>query len=172
MVPEDFVPILLQQLLRSIEDHPEIKRPAITYAALILIVRLVVAQSEVLSLWFCRRCYERSRGEMITMVFEKALSRKAFGSEEDTDDSGRSTTEASSIGGDSDNVTPDSHDSRQRASTGKILNLLRQVKVLQVSNSWLMVDRNDVYDIAQRSVLHLLADYRNSFLIDFGTSKN
>lgn len=57
----------------------ESRRPrgvAITYASLSLVFRLVAAQSGVLSLWFQRRCYERSRGEMITMVYAKTLSRK------------------------------------------------------------------------------------------------
>lgn len=49
---------------------------AITYAILSLLVRLIASQSSVFNLWFSRRCYERSRGEMITMLYEKTLSRK------------------------------------------------------------------------------------------------
>lgn len=52
---------------------------AITYAVLSLLVRLVASQSSVFNLWFSRRCYERSRGEMITMLYEKTLSRKVIG---------------------------------------------------------------------------------------------
>ena len=52
------------------------KRVALTYALIILALRLVEAQAEVFNTWFGRRCYERSRGEMILMVYEKALSRK------------------------------------------------------------------------------------------------
>jgi hypothetical protein len=52
------------------------KRAAFTYAALSLIVRLIAAQSSVFTLWYGRRCYERSRGELITMLYEKTLSRK------------------------------------------------------------------------------------------------
>jgi ABC-type multidrug transport system fused ATPase/permease subunit len=52
------------------------KRVALTYALIILGLRLVEAQAEVFNTWFGRRCYERSRGEMILMVYEKALSRK------------------------------------------------------------------------------------------------
>lgn len=69
-------PILLQGLLQAMQ-HLEIeKRPALMYAILILLARVVNAQSEVFSLWYGRRCYERSRGEMITMLYEKTLNRK------------------------------------------------------------------------------------------------
>ena len=58
------------------ENLHSTKRPAVTFSLLILAVRLIAAQSAVFSLWFGRRCYERSRGEMITMLFEKTLNRK------------------------------------------------------------------------------------------------
>ncbi|KAG9908409.1 ABC bile acid transporter, partial [Aureobasidium melanogenum] len=69
-------PILLQQLLKAMNNLRYEIQPAITFALLILVVRLVAAQSAVFSLWFGRRAYERSRGEMITMLFEKTLNRK------------------------------------------------------------------------------------------------
>ena len=50
------------------EDPLAPRTSAVTFAILALLVRLVAAQSGVFSLWFCRRCYERSRGEMITML--------------------------------------------------------------------------------------------------------
>ena len=58
------------------EDPSSPKRAALVYSILSLICRLIAAQSAVFSLWYGRRCYERSRGEMITMLFEKTLSRK------------------------------------------------------------------------------------------------
>jgi len=73
------VPILLQQLLRSMGDGNAPKSAAVTYAVLSLIVRLIAAQADVLSLWYSRRAYERSRGELITMLSEKTLSRKMVG---------------------------------------------------------------------------------------------
>ena len=79
--------MLLQQLLVSIETLGTSPRPAIVYAAIMLVIRLAAAQSGVLSLWYSRRCYERSRGEMITMVYEKTLSRKAFGSKRNNEGS-------------------------------------------------------------------------------------
>jgi len=72
-------PLLLQKLLQSMEIVNTDKKPAITFALLILVVRLISAQSGVFSLWFGRRSYERSRGEMITMLFEKTLHRKIIG---------------------------------------------------------------------------------------------
>lgn len=71
-------PILLKQLLAALTSERHDFRAAIIYAGIILFARLVKAQSGVFSLWFCRRNYERSRGEMITMIHEKTLRRKAF----------------------------------------------------------------------------------------------
>ncbi|ETI25298.1 hypothetical protein G647_02070 [Cladophialophora carrionii CBS 160.54] len=72
-------PVILQKLLQAMESIDIEKRSAIQWALLILAVRLVAAQSAVFSLWFGRRCYERSRGEMITMLYEKTLNRKILG---------------------------------------------------------------------------------------------
>ena len=58
------------------EDRDFSKGASVTYAVMSLAVRLVAAQSSVFSLWFSRRAYERSRGEMITMLYEKTLNRK------------------------------------------------------------------------------------------------
>lgn len=58
------------------EDHRAPKQAALKYALLSLIVRLVSSQSGVFTLWYGRRAYERSRGELITMLYEKTLSRK------------------------------------------------------------------------------------------------
>lgn len=56
-----------------------LRSDAVKFAVLALLVRLITAQSSVFSLWFSRRCYERSRGEMITMLYEKTLARKIIG---------------------------------------------------------------------------------------------
>src|SRR3954470_13742729 len=69
-------PVFLQKILQSMENPKAPRHAAFTYAILSLIVRLIAAQSSVFSLWYGRRCYERSRGEMITMLYEKTLSRK------------------------------------------------------------------------------------------------
>lgn len=72
-------PVLLQQLLRSMQKSDTERKAAITYAVLSLLVRFIASQCSVFNLWFSRRCYERSRGEMITMLYEKTLSRKIIG---------------------------------------------------------------------------------------------
>ncbi|OAL34968.1 hypothetical protein AYO20_05683 [Fonsecaea nubica] len=72
-------PMILQKLLQAMETIAVNKRLAIMYAMLMLVARAVAAQSAVFSLWFGRRCYERSRGEMITMLYEKTLNRKILG---------------------------------------------------------------------------------------------
>ncbi|KAF2453467.1 ABC transporter, partial [Lineolata rhizophorae] len=154
-------PVLLQQLLRAIEDDKASKRVAIIYAAIILAVRLVACQSAVFSLWYCRRCYERSRGEMITMIYEKTLSRKFVGYEA----SKEQTPQTNGVENGStfhphlkrgrlervrrsmsqvfrwwkrptmkDNSAAGATDTKKSASMGKILNLMR----------------NDVYEVAQR----------------------
>lgn len=125
-----------------------------TYASLSLIIRLLATQLQVLSLWYGRRSYERSRGEMIMMVYEKALSRKnVFGADVHTKQEILDSAEDVVSNGhvDPEVVSPKSHrrrfcgiftrpkNSRKQpvevaASMGKIFNLLR----------------GDVYEIAQR----------------------
>jgi hypothetical protein len=69
-------PVLLQKILQSMENPLAPRRAAMNYAVLSLVVRLIASQSAVFTLWYGRRAYERSRGEMITMLYEKTLSRK------------------------------------------------------------------------------------------------
>ena len=77
-------PVLLKLLLRSMGDNAVPLRAAIVYAFIALILRLLGAQSSVFSTWYGRRCYERCRGELITMLHEKVLSRKLVGTTTDT----------------------------------------------------------------------------------------
>lgn len=151
-------PLLLQLLLSSMEDIKAPKRSALTYAALSMVVRLIAAQSGVFSLWFGRRCYERSRGEMITMLYEKTLGRKVSFAPQESD-STRSDKCAGSNGNTTNAQTVPGGQAHQKwwhqawpriktlfrhrkteiptdgpASMGKILNLMR----------------NDVYEVAQR----------------------
>lgn len=60
------------------EDYHAPTRAALNYALLALLARLIAAQSGVFTLWYGRRAYERSRGELITMLYEKTLSRKVI----------------------------------------------------------------------------------------------
>ncbi|KAK4134040.1 hypothetical protein BT67DRAFT_305322 [Trichocladium antarcticum] len=132
-------PVLLKQLLGALTSEPPNHRAAIVYAGVILFTRLVKAQSGVFSLWFSRRNYERSRGELITMLHEKTLRRKAFtfpSSSPDTapaappEDDHQDPAPAAI----STPTTTPKDTTPPPASTGKILNLTR----------------NDAYEIAQR----------------------
>ncbi|KAK1579746.1 ABC transporter [Colletotrichum navitas] len=165
------VPMLLQQLLRAIQSGPSNIEVSVLYAIAILAVRLLACQAAVFQLWFSRRCYERSRGEMITTIYAKTLSRKHFGQpadekmigaddeEEEGDDEDGHCDEQTDTDGSADDDEQTGRFSRllgwfrrghparpryqrlqkpkaqrQPATTGKILNLMR----------------NDVYEIAQR----------------------
>lgn len=67
-------PILLQRLLETIRNSSN-KSPSLLFAAAILLVRTGETQCAVLSSWYQRRAYERSRAEMMTAVYDKALRR-------------------------------------------------------------------------------------------------
>lgn len=73
-------PFILQKLLVAMKHLDVDKLSALKWATLILMVELVNAQSGVFSLWYGRRTYERTRGELITMVYEKTLNRKIVSS--------------------------------------------------------------------------------------------
>lgn len=77
--PGTSAPVLLQQILRAMENPNSSKLDAVMFAMLSLILRLVATQTTIFNLWYSRRCYERSRGEMITMIYEKTLGRKMIG---------------------------------------------------------------------------------------------
>ncbi|KAK8114712.1 ABC transporter [Apiospora kogelbergensis] len=72
-------PMLLQRLLASIQSATSPREESIAFAGAILAVRLAASQTGVFSLWYCRRAYERSRGEMITSIYAKTLTRKSQG---------------------------------------------------------------------------------------------
>jgi ABC-type multidrug transport system fused ATPase/permease subunit len=132
------------------QDMSSGKRPAMTYALATLVLRVVAAQSQVLNLWFGRRCYERSRGEMIMMVYEKALSRKnVFDPQSEEKDEGAADGELDEEDAGDEVEIPKRRKlcgifsgrrqtirkpAKTAASMGKIFNLLR----------------GDVYEVAQR----------------------
>ncbi|KAI1485951.1 canalicular multispecific organic anion transporter 1 [Biscogniauxia mediterranea] len=155
-------PVLLQRLLKSIQNGLDHKNESLLYAVMILAVRLVACQAGVFSLWFSRRAYERSRGEMLTTIYAKTLTRKSFGlrAEEDSNDEDQDELETDEetplLGGTPLRDKPKGgrltrllvflklrkpqvpkktkRKSEQPATMGKILNLMR----------------NDVYEVAQR----------------------
>lgn len=156
-------PVLLKQLLNSLMSETSTRRTALTYTSIILVARLLKAQSGVFKIWYERRNYERSRGEMITMIHDKTLRRKAFtiaveaptptsqttllGEEDhdvdDLDNEDVKPTRFRSLkawaqgiyqGPKQNSAHPSQNENEAPASTGKILNLLR----------------GDVYEVAQR----------------------
>ncbi|EKG12941.1 Putative ABC transporter protein [Macrophomina phaseolina MS6] len=156
-------PVLLQQLLLSIEAGD--RKYAVIFATLILAVRLIAAQSAVINLWYCRRCYERSRGEMITMIYEKTLTRKSFGTAED--DKPKQQADACLITGngvESDQSSPGSLGSkgfvrRLRSKMRQLFSRIRagakaapqeEKKQPASMGKILNLMRNDVYEVAQR----------------------
>ncbi|KAF2481208.1 putative ABC transporter [Neohortaea acidophila] len=147
--------VLLELLLSSMQDPLSPKRAAVTYAAISLVLRYIACQSGPLSLWYGRRCYERSRGEMITMLYEKTAGRKiAFAPDESEKTSSNGSANGHLNNEDSrkgetmpwwkrtwvksvsmfKRKTSTPIPVKETASMGKILNLMR----------------NDVYEIAQR----------------------
>lgn len=138
-------PVFLQRLIVSIEKGVAFRDESIFYAVAILVVRLVACQSAVFSLWYARRTYERSRGEMITTIYAKTLTRKSQGYE---------PPEKTSAGDSGDGEAPEQGrlarlfscfkfrkgskkqeaKAKPPATMGKILNLMR----------------NDCYEVAQR----------------------
>ncbi|KAI1398523.1 canalicular multispecific organic anion transporter 1 [Hypoxylon fuscum] len=149
-------PALLQRLLQSIEEGLGHRGESFFYAMAILLVRLVACQSGVFLLWYSRRSYERSRGEMLTAVYAKTLSRKSFGLRTDLgetlQENGVEPGEDTPLLGGKPRKTrlaclleflglrrvkgpsKAKSASEQPATMGKILNLMR----------------NDVYEVAQR----------------------
>ena len=147
-------PVFLQLILSTMQRQNVPNRTPMTYAGLTLVARLIACQIGVFTLWFGRRCYERSRGEMMTMLFEKTLGRKV--SFKEKEELNPNTETENSNGYANGDITskqkpgwwqrisgavskpPKSSKSpppsKQPASTGKILNLLR----------------NDAYEVAQR----------------------
>ncbi|KAK2746025.1 hypothetical protein FQN55_005847 [Onygenales sp. PD_40] len=160
MICDFSTPILLQRLLQATKDPAIPKRIPLTYALLTLAMRLIAAQSQVLNIWYGRRCYERSRGELIMMVYEKALSRKnVFGQKLDTETS-ESANQTDNLPYENTDGEPNGSSTKKKeskffffrfpwrwgspskkdvktkeaASMGKILNLIR----------------GDVYEVSQR----------------------
>jgi hypothetical protein len=150
--------------MRDMTEDRSTVGATITYAVLSVALRLLAAQLGVFNLWYQRRAYERSRGELITMLYEKTLNRKILGAKQDTivRESNSRTEGHSSVplNGDRDDTNesskaglkgwftrtliftrsifsrkPKEHEKENvAASMGKILNLMR----------------NDVYEVAQR----------------------
>jgi ABC-type multidrug transport system fused ATPase/permease subunit len=147
--------VLLQKILQSMENHHTSNRAAFVYTLLTLLARMIVSQSENFSLWYGRRAYERSRGELITMLYEKTLSRKMMSVSSKARNEGQAATKGKTepnnttiwrrllgyfgkksqpANSPEDNTEQVPEKSIELASTGKIMNLMRF----------------DAYEVAQR----------------------
>ena len=141
-------PVLLQQILRAMEGPGPSHHKAAMFAVLRVLLRLVSVQSGVLNLWYSRRCYERSRGEMITMIFEKTLGRKIIGAPKKPESTETNDGDTSALGGPAKQSAIQTrawfrwlykqirrpfrsdqpvNEPKEPASMGKILNLMRYV---------------------------------------------
>ncbi|KAJ8126672.1 hypothetical protein O1611_g6966 [Lasiodiplodia mahajangana] len=162
-------PLLLQSLLISIEKGHDYRKESIFWALAMLILRLVGTQSGVFSLWFGRRAYERSRGEMITMVYAKTLARKSYGQrvedEEHAEGNGLANGHEYENDGtaiDADEETPLLGRKRKASRFSRILEFLRFRKASSSKETKipskqpatmgkiLNLMKSDVYEVAQR----------------------
>jgi len=158
-------PVLLQRVLASMNDPKSPNSAAITYAALGLVLRLVSAQLSVFNLWYQRRAYERSRGEMITMLYEKTLNRKILGAKQEAkEERTNGNANGDTPGIDTADASTPPH-VRKPTSPGwfiRAVTLVRAVfarkpkervkedKEAASMGKILNLMRNDVYEVAQR----------------------
>lgn len=149
LVADFSTPVLLQKILQSMENNEAPRSSTLTYALLTLVANLIESQSGVFTLWYGRRAYERSRGELITMLYEKTLSRKMISvstkARHGTSSNGTADSEdpknltiwkriignfkgpskAKKQAEEQEEESPDVKKSLEQASMGKIMNLMR-----------------------------------------------
>ncbi|KAF2734542.1 ATP-dependent bile acid permease [Polyplosphaeria fusca] len=163
-------PVLLQRLLASMSDRASPASASITYAFISLLLRLTSTQCGIFNLWYQRRAYERSRGEMITLLYEKTLNRKILGAKQESDEeerqqpNGQAHEDANGeTNGEVNGPSGPKNDVRSRFMT-VLLNIwtfvcsafTRTQKTLKKKEDAasmgkiLNLMRNDVYEVAQR----------------------
>ncbi|KAI0636054.1 P-loop containing nucleoside triphosphate hydrolase protein [Trametes polyzona] len=85
-------PYALQRILTALSDPaPDAKNTAYLFAVVAFLANLSFAQVDINKLWFTRRCYERTRGQLFCALHYKALKRRDIGaqvSKKDEDDEG------------------------------------------------------------------------------------
>ena len=139
----------------------------ITYAVISLILRMISTQCGVFNLWYQRRAYERSRGELITMLYEKTLNRKIKGTKQEVNDDHNGNANGHSNGesnGETEPLLPSAANdkSKSRGIFRKLWNNFCAIILRSKNNDTekandaasmgkiLNLMRNDVYEIAQR----------------------
>ncbi|KAI0842193.1 canalicular multispecific organic anion transporter 1 [Hypoxylon sp. FL0890] len=155
-------PALLQRLLQSIEKGLAHRDESFFYALAILLVRLVACQSGVFLLWYSRRAYERSRGELLTAVYAKTLSRKSFGLRTDLGEPPQENCRENGIEPREETPLLGGGKPPKKTRWIRLLEFLRLRRTTDASNSKsvqeqpatmgkiLNLMRNDVYEVAQR----------------------
>ncbi|OJT02453.1 ATP-dependent bile acid permease [Trametes pubescens] len=85
-------PYALQRILTALADPaPGAKNTAYLFAVVAFLANLSFAQVDINKLWFTRRCYERTRGQLFCALHYKALKRRDIGAQvtkKDDDDEG------------------------------------------------------------------------------------
>lgn len=137
----------------------------ITYAVLTVAFRLLAAQLQVFNLWYQRRAYERSRGELITMLYEKTLNRKIMGAKQEAKEehtNGHANSENGQDLNGGNGHSPETTKDEPQNWIKRLFALLRSMfsrkpkkevekeKVGASMGKILNLMRNDVYEIAQR----------------------
>ena len=65
-------------------ENPNLgKKPAILYAIMLFLRTILATQLAMMGMWYGRRCYERTRGELSMLIYQKALSRKMIAGNKD-----------------------------------------------------------------------------------------
>ncbi|CAG5144885.1 uncharacterized protein ALTATR162_LOCUS1619 [Alternaria atra] len=156
-------PVLLQRVLASLEDKNS--SATITYACIILAVRLISAQLNIFNLWYQRRAYERCRGELITMLYEKTLHRKILGAKQEVKENqtnGHSNHEAHGTDDENSDGTDETIKPTPESWLGRLMSSVRSVFTKNIKTQpkddkeaasmgkILNLMRNDAYEIAQR----------------------
>ncbi|KAI0833629.1 P-loop containing nucleoside triphosphate hydrolase protein [Trametes gibbosa] len=73
-------PYALQRILTALSDPaPGAKNTAYLFAVVTFLANLSFAQVDINKLWFTRRCYERTRGQLFCALHYKALKRRDIG---------------------------------------------------------------------------------------------
>ncbi|CDO75190.1 hypothetical protein BN946_scf184866.g31 [Trametes cinnabarina] len=75
-------PYALQRILTALADpSPDAKNTAYMFAVVTFFAHLSFAQVDINKLWFTRRCYERTRGQLFCALHYKALKRRDIGAQ-------------------------------------------------------------------------------------------
>ncbi|KAI0775079.1 P-loop containing nucleoside triphosphate hydrolase protein [Trametes elegans] len=75
-------PYALQRILTALADpSPGAKNTAYLFAVVAFLANLSFAQVDINKLWYTRRCYERTRGQLFCALHYKALRRRDIGAQ-------------------------------------------------------------------------------------------